>query len=154
MIWNQMHLCSSAFPSYMGGGVQPLSCVQLFATQPSHRCQAPLSSTTSWYLLKFMSIELVMLSNHLILCLPFSFCLRSFPPSGSFLMSQFFASDGQSIGASATVLPKTLSKQRQIPISKTVVRIAWKIQDGCVSECGSQSWRNLNLSSSLISSWP
>ena len=31
-----------------------------------------------------------MLSNHLILCLPFSFCLPSFPPSGSFLMSQFF----------------------------------------------------------------
>ena len=37
--------------------------------------QASLSSTISWSLLKFTSIESVMLSNHLIL--PFSFCLRS-----------------------------------------------------------------------------
>ena len=38
---------------------------------------------------------------------PFSSCLQSFPASGSFLMSQLFASSGQSIGvsASASVLP-------------------------------------------------
>ena len=38
---------------------------------------------------------------------PFSSCLQSFPASGSFPMSQFFTSDGQSIGvsASASVLP-------------------------------------------------
>ena len=35
--------------------------------------------------------------------IPFSSCLQSFPASGSFLMSQFFASGGQNIGASATV---------------------------------------------------
>ena len=54
-----------------------------------------------------MSIVLVMPSNHLILCCPFSSCLQSFPASGSFLMSQFFASGGQSIGvsASASVFP-------------------------------------------------
>ena len=34
---------------------------------------------------------------------PFSFCLQSFPAKGSFPMSQFFASGGQSIGASASV---------------------------------------------------
>ena len=34
--------------------------------------------------------------------IPFSSCLLSFPASGSFLMSQFFASGGQSIGASAS----------------------------------------------------
>ena len=34
-------------------------------------CQIPLSSTVSWSLPKFMSIESVMLSNHLILCCPF-----------------------------------------------------------------------------------
>ena len=41
---------------------------------------------------------------------PFSFCLQSFPASGSFPMSQFFASGSQSIGASAlaSVLPKTI----------------------------------------------
>ena len=36
---------------------------------------------------------------------PFSSCLQSFPASGSSLVSQFFASGGQSIGASASVLP-------------------------------------------------
>ena len=49
--------------------VQLLSCVQLFATSWPVACQAPLSSTISQSWLKFMSIELVMLSNHL-LCFP------------------------------------------------------------------------------------
>ena len=42
--------------------------------------------------------------------MPFSFCLQSFPASGSFQMSQFFALDGQSIGvsASASVLPMNI----------------------------------------------
>ena len=38
----------------------------------------------------------------------FSSCLQSFPASGSFQMSQFFASGGQSIGASASVLPMNI----------------------------------------------
>ena len=49
---------------------QSLSCVQLFVTPWPVACQAPLSSTISQDLLKFMSIESVMLSNHLILCIP------------------------------------------------------------------------------------
>ena len=40
--------------------------------------------------------------------MPFSSCLQSFPASGSFPMSQFFASGGQSIGASASVLPTNI----------------------------------------------
>ena len=47
-----------------------------------------------------MSIELVMPSNHLILCLPFSSCPLALPASGSFPISQLFASGGQRIGAS------------------------------------------------------
>ena len=47
-------------------------------------------------------------SNHLILCSLVSFCLQPFPASGSFPMSQLFASSGQSIGASASVLPKSI----------------------------------------------
>ena len=46
--------------------VQLLSHVQLFATPWTAALQAPLSSIISWSLLKFMSIESVMLSNHLI----------------------------------------------------------------------------------------
>ena len=52
------------------------------------------SFTVSWSLLKLMPIELVMLSNHLILCRHFSFCLQPFPASGFFPVSQLFASDG------------------------------------------------------------
>ena len=52
-------------------------------------------------------VQSVMLYNHLILCHPLFSCLQSFLASGSFLMSQFFTSGGQSIGASASasVLP-------------------------------------------------
>ena len=50
--------------------VQSLSQVQLFATPWTAACQTYLSITNSQSLLKLMSIELVMPSNHLILCLP------------------------------------------------------------------------------------
>ena len=137
--------------------VQSLSCVWLFPTPGTAVCQASLSIINSWSLLKLMSIELVMPSNHLVLChpltlfkieqsvdcntpgfpihhqlpelaqayvhrvgdaiqpspslsIPFFSCLRSFPASGSFLMSQLFTSGDQSIGvsASATVLPMNI----------------------------------------------
>ena len=64
------------------------------ATPWAAACQAPLSSTISQSMLKFMSIESVMLSYSLILCLPFSFCLWSFPALESFPMSQLFPSVG------------------------------------------------------------
>ena len=85
---------------------QSLSWVQLFTTPWTAACHAFLSITNPRSLLKLMSIELVMPSNHLILFCPSS--LQSFPASGSFPMSQFLASGGQSIGvsASASVLPK------------------------------------------------
>ena len=50
--------------------VQLLSHVWLFATPRTAARQASLSFTISWSLLKLMSIELVMPSNHLILCCP------------------------------------------------------------------------------------
>ena len=65
--------------------------------------------SSSQRLLKLLSIESVMLSNHLTSVIPFS-CLQSFPASGSFPMSQFFTSGGQSIGVSAlaSVLPMNI----------------------------------------------
>ena len=48
--------------------VQSLSHVRLFVTPWTAACQVSLSFTISWSFFKFMSIELVMLSNHLILC--------------------------------------------------------------------------------------
>ena len=55
-------------------------------------------------------LESVMPSNHLVLCCPFSSCLQPFQASGSFLVSQFSALAGQSIGVStsASVLPVTI----------------------------------------------
>ena len=64
--------------------------------------QASLSITNSQSLLKLMSITSVISSNYLILCCPFLLLPQSFPASGSFQMSQFFTSSGQSIGVSAS----------------------------------------------------
>ena len=50
--------------------VQLLSCVHLFTNPWTSALQASLSFTISWSLLKHISIELVMPSNHLILCHP------------------------------------------------------------------------------------
>ena len=50
--------------------VQSLSYVWLFATPWTAACQVSLSFAISWSLFKFMSIELVMPPNHLILCHP------------------------------------------------------------------------------------
>ena len=60
--------------------VQSLSHVQLFVTPWTAACQASLSITNSQSLLKLLSIELVMPSNHLILCHPL-FLLPSIFPS-------------------------------------------------------------------------
>ena len=59
--------------------VQSLSCVRLFATLRTAAYQASLSFTISWSLLKFISIESVMPSNHLILCRPFLLPPSIFP---------------------------------------------------------------------------
>ena len=90
--------------------VQLLSHVWLFATPWTPACQASLSITNSQSLLKLMPIELVVPSNHLILCCPLLSCPQSFPASGSFTMSQFFISGGQSVevSASASVLPMNI----------------------------------------------
>ena len=58
------------FCCYLVSAVQSLSRVRLFATPWTAAHQASLSITNSRSLLKFMSIELVMPSNHLILCCP------------------------------------------------------------------------------------
>ena len=74
--------------------VQLLSRVQLFATPCPAAFQASLSFTISWSLLKFISIKSVIPFNHLVHChpllLPFNLLA-----SGSFPVSQIFASGGQ-----------------------------------------------------------
>ena len=88
------------------------SCLVMFdsATPWTAARQASLFITSAQSLLKLMSIELVMPSTISSSVVPFSSRLQSFPASGSFPMSQFFPSGGQSIGvsASASVLPMNI----------------------------------------------
>ena len=82
-------------------------------------CSMP-SFTMSWSLLKFMSIELKMLSKISSSAITFSFYLQSFPASGFFPVSWLFTSGGQNIGASvpASVLP--MNSQSWFPLGLTV----------------------------------
>ena len=93
-----------------------LSHVWLFVT-PAH--QASLSITNSWSLLKIMSIELVMPSNHLILCRPLLLLPSIFPIQDLFPMSQLFTSGGQNIGVSASVSVLPMNTQGWSPLGWT-----------------------------------
>ena len=97
--------------------VQSLNRVWLFATPWTATRQASLSFTISWSLLRLMSIELVMPSNYLVLCCPFSSCLQSFPASEYFPMHQLFALGGQRIGPSASIFPMNI--QHWFPLGWT-----------------------------------
>ena len=95
------------FLSIQFSSFRSFSHLLLFATPWISARQASLSITNSRSSPKLMSIESVMPSSHLILCVPFSSCPQFLSASGSFPMSQLFTSGGQSIGvsASASVLP-------------------------------------------------
>ena len=69
-----------------------------------HGCQASLSFTISWSLLKLVSIELVIPSNHLILCHPLLLLSSIFPSIRVFTNESVLHIGGQSIGASASAL--------------------------------------------------
>ena len=91
--------------------VQLLSRVQLFATPWTAAHQASLSKTNSWSLLRLMSIESVMPSNHLILCHPLLLPTTIFPALGSFPLSPFFLSGGQNIKVSISASVLTMNIQ-------------------------------------------
>ena len=90
--------------------IQSLSYVWLFVTPWTAAFQASLSIISSWELAQthIHWVGNAIQSSHPVI--PFSSCLQSFPASGSFQMSQFFASDSQSIesSASASVLPMNI----------------------------------------------
>ena len=90
--------------------IQLLSCVQLSVTPRTAACQAVLSITNSQSLVKPMSIESVMPSNHLILCHPFLLPPSIFPGiilfkgvGSSHQVAKVFAL--AKVSASASVLP-------------------------------------------------
>ena len=104
--------------------VQSLSCVWLFATPWTAACQAFLSPTPG-----ACSNSSPMgpwchptISSSVI---PFSSCLQSFPASGSFPMSQLFASGGQATGASASASVLPVNIQGWFPFRLTGL-ISWQ----------------------------
>ena len=93
------------------------SCLTLCKSMNSAR-QVSLSITNSRSLPKLMSIEPVMPPNHLIPCPPL-LLPSSFPASGSFQMSQFFATGGQIIGVSAPTSVLSMNIQDWSPLGCT-----------------------------------
>ena len=90
--------------------VQSLSHVQLFATPCTASYQASLFITISQSLLKLMSIELVMPSNHLILCCPLLLLPSIFSSIRVFTKESVLSIRWPNIGvsASASVLPMNI----------------------------------------------
>ena len=84
-LWTTKDTSPHTFPtSVQFSSVQSLSLVWLFATPWTAAHQASLSITNSWSLLKLMSIESVMPSNHFILCHPLLLLSSIFPSIGVF----------------------------------------------------------------------
>ena len=109
-LWNLWFL-PHIFGLYNFVVVQLLSCIQLFMTKWMSVCQALLSSTTSWSMLKFMSIEMVMLFNHLILWWPLLLLPSVFPRIRVFsseLALPIFKEWNIGVSGSASALPMNI----------------------------------------------
>ena len=91
----------------------------LFVTPWTTAHQASLSINNSRNILKLVSIESVMSPNHRIFCRLLLWPNHSLSASGSFQMSQFFASSGQSIGVSASVSVLPMNIQKWFPLGWT-----------------------------------
>ena len=104
---------------YLFSSVRSISHVQLFGIPWTAARQTSLSITNFLSLLKFMSIESWCHPTISSSVAPLSSCLQSFPASTSFPVSQFFTSDGQSIGASASASVLSMNIQDWFPLGLT-----------------------------------
>ena len=98
--------------------VQSLSRVWFFATPWTAACQASPSITNSQSLLRLISIQSVMPSNHLILCHPLLLPPSIFP-SIRVLSSESFTSGAQSVKVSASALVLPMNIQHWFPLGLT-----------------------------------
>ena len=116
------------------------SCLILYELQTwTAAHQASLSITNSQSLLKLRSIELVMPSNHLILCHPLLFLPSIFPSLGVFPVNQLFTSGGQSIGASASALVLPMNIQDWFPLGLTGDLVKDSFRSPCSSRDSQES---------------
>ena len=133
----------------LGVVAQSLSCVQLFATPLTAAHQVPLSPRVcshscplSWWCYLTISSSFA----------HFSFCLQSFPASGSFPMSQFFASGGQSSGASASASILPMNIQGWFPLGLPSL-ISLQSKDSQESSPAAQ-FESINSSVLRLLLWP
>ena len=86
---------------------------------------------------------------------PYSSCLQSFPASGSFPMSQFFTSGGQSIGASASALVLPMNTQDWFPLGWTGwISLQSKGLSRASSSTTAQKHQFFGAQPSHIHTWP
>ena len=95
-------------PGLQLSSVQSLSHVYLFVTPWTTARQTSLSITNSRSLQNSYPLSRWCHPTISSSVVPFSFCPQSFAASGSYQMNQLFASGGQSIGVSASVLPMNI----------------------------------------------
>ena len=134
--------------------VQWLSRVWLFATPWTSASQASRPINNSQRIPKPMCIELVIPSNHLILChsLLLPPCPQSFPASGSFQMSLLFTSGGQSIGVSASKSVLSMNTQDWFPLGLTdLISLLFKGLSGVFSNTTVQKHQFFSTQPSLWS---
>ena len=119
---SSLTLQTGSLPSEPPGNYMLLfsrSVVSDSVTQWIAACQASLSFTISWSLLKLMTIESWCHPTISSSVIPFSSCLQFSPAAGSFLMSWRFTSGGQSIGASVSASVLSMNIQGWFPLGLT-----------------------------------
>ena len=138
------------FYASFSGSMISVSQFWLFVTTWTPAHQTSLSITNSWSLLKLMSIELVMPSNHLILCRLLLLLPSVFPSIRVFFfffpVSQFFISGGQSIGASASASVLPMNIQDWFPLGWLVWSCSPRDSQGSSPTPQSESINSLALS--------
>ena len=133
--------------------VQSFSHVQLFATLGTAASQASLSITNSQSLLKLMSFEAVMPSNHLILCRSLLLQSSIFPNIKFSYNESVFAAGGQSTGASASASVLPMNIQDSFPLGLTsFISLLSKGLSGVFSNTTVQKHQFFNTQPSLSSS--
>ena len=117
-VWVQSPINTASLPLLQFSSVQSHSRVRLLVTPWTTALQASLSITNSRSSLRHPSSWWChpTISSSVI---PFSSCPQSFPASGSFQMSQLFASGGQSIGVSASTSVFPMNTQDWSPLGWT-----------------------------------
>ena len=106
-------------PNVLLSSVESIHHVWLFGTPWTVACQASLSITKPWSPSKPTSLSQWCHPTISPSVIPFSSCPQSFSASGSFQMSQLFASGGQSIGASASTSVLPMNIQDWFPLGWT-----------------------------------